>query len=654
MRKIELLFLLLFSNMCFGQIVINELDSDTEGIDYEEFIELKTADPFTSLDDYVVVFFNGSEAGGNRSYLTIDLSGYTSDINGIFLIGSNYVQPFPHLIIPPNIIQNGADAVAIYQGDAEDYPDWTLATTDHLIDALVYGNGHPTSTDLLELLGQTQQWDEDINGNKDFESIQRDEDGTYFVAPPTPGRPNDGTGVELNAISVDIPQDRYTEGDEILLTFTTDFPVEEDLNFEFSLDFENFNEADYQGETTVTISKGSTQTSQIIYILEDGIDEGDEKMVFQFGTIPPNYIKSNDFIEVIIIDGDFQVADFGSPLNPTYGEVESSAPDGYYQSIDGLAGNELRQALQDIIADPETVRAHSYADIVDILKVADQNPENSHEVWLLYLEKGRPKIDYQITSNSVGKWNREHTFPRSRGGFYPREGDDVADGIHVYWSSSADSIRHGYSDAHALRAADGPENTRRSNQNYGPLEYSGPEDTQGSFYGDVARGIFYMDIRYNGLSVVEGYPSVEEAGQLGDLLSLLEWNRIDPSDDFEMNRNNIIYEWQRNRNPFIDYPDLAEYIWGDHAGEVWHLPEMDQPVFEKEKVVLYPNPSQDHFSIKGIQANANYQIFNLAGQMIQSGTVNPSEIVRTTIASGVYLIKVYDNLQVHHLKLIIE
>src|SRR5690625_118293 len=236
MKKNIFLFVFFWlTSFSFAQIVINELDSDTEGIDLEEFIELKTDEPFANLDDYVLVFFNGSEAGENKSYMPIDLEGYTSDINGIFLIGSTYVSPIPDLLIPPNVIQNGEDAVGIYYGSIEDFPDWTLATTDNLIDALVYGNSNPVSTDLLELLGQTEQIDENINNNTDFESIQRNQDGTYCFVPPTRAANNDGSGIQLNGITVEIPQEQYTEGDTFEISFTTQEPIQESLTFDSSL-----------------------------------------------------------------------------------------------------------------------------------------------------------------------------------------------------------------------------------------------------------------------------------------------------------------------------------------------------------------------------------------------------------------------------------
>src|SRR5699024_8765313 len=134
----------------------------------------------------------------------------------------------------------------------------------------------------------------------------------------------------------------------------------------------------------------------------------------------------------------------------------------------------------------------------------------------------------------TGTWNREHIYPRSRGGFYSIKADETADGQAIFWTTNADSLRHGNSDAHALRAADAGENSSRGNKDYG--EYSGPAGNQGSFKGDVARSVFYMTVRYNGLQVVSGNPPNSTDGQLGDLDILLQWHRDDPPDDFEMNR----------------------------------------------------------------------------------------------------------------------
>ncbi|RLD26835.1 MAG: endonuclease I, partial [Bacteroidetes bacterium] len=124
MKKIiTLSFFLLISQLVKSQIVINELDCDTPSIDTLEFIELKSDTPNFSLNGYVVVLFNGSPNGADSSYFTIDLDGYTTDVNGLLLIGSNSVSPVPQLLISANVIQNGADAVAIYLGSWFDFPE---------------------------------------------------------------------------------------------------------------------------------------------------------------------------------------------------------------------------------------------------------------------------------------------------------------------------------------------------------------------------------------------------------------------------------------------------------------------------------------------------------------------------------------------------
>ncbi|PKK86896.1 MAG: hypothetical protein CVV63_03100, partial [Tenericutes bacterium HGW-Tenericutes-8] len=80
--------------------------------------------------------------------------------------------------------------------------------------------------------------------------------------------------------------------------------------------------------------------------------------------------------------------------------------------------------------------------------------------------------------------------------------------------------------------------------------------------GDIARILFYMDIRYDNLKLVYLSGSQTPAKyQMGDLATLLAWHVMDPVDDFEMNRNNVIYGYQNNRNPFIDHPELVSYIY---------------------------------------------------------------------------------------------
>jgi len=191
MKKITLLTLLLclMSTFSFAQqVVINEIDADQTGTDTGEFIELKSTNPNFSLNGYLVVLFNGNS---DESYATFDLAGFSTDANGFLLLANDAFPGMDISLGADNGLQNGADAVAIYQASATSFPDGTLATTTGLIDALVYGTNDADDTGLLAALGETVQYDEAVNSNKDTESIQRNPaDGTFCVGLPTPDAVN--------------------------------------------------------------------------------------------------------------------------------------------------------------------------------------------------------------------------------------------------------------------------------------------------------------------------------------------------------------------------------------------------------------------------------------------------------------------------------
>jgi hypothetical protein len=658
MKYIFTLFAILFLGFSsFAQLVINELDCDTPGVDNLEFVEILSETPNFPLDGYVLVFYNGSASGANLSYFTIDLDGYETDINGLLLIGSNSVSPVPQLLISESVIQNGADAVAIYQADDLDFEEPTLAYVDEtLIDVLLYQTNDSDGLGLQTIFSEFDPSIQIINegAGNNTNSIQRFVNEfdvvTYTSTVPTPRQLNDGSGIVLNGILMNVPQTQYNEGDSFELTFTTEQTVTEDLVLNLTLNNDTFDTSDYTGNTFLTIPNGQNSISTTITLVDDTLDEGDEVMKISITGIPPTYLAINNNLQIRIIDNDFTVAPYGTPINPTYGVVDSTQPEGYYDSLDGLADANLRQAIQDIVAEEGVVRAQTYNDVIEILKEADENPANSNQVWLVYLEQGRAKLDFQTTSNSIGKWNREHTFPRSRGGFNSIEADEEINGIDVFWNTNADSLRHGNSDAHALRAVDGPENSSRGNQFYG--EYNGPTGTLGGFKGDVARSIFYMAVRFNGLEVVNGFPE-GIAGQFGDLATLLDWHRNDPPDDFEMNRNNVVYQWQFNRNPFIDQPDMIEYIWGNMIGQTWQQPLSIDEVSGLQ-VSIYPNPTNNRIYFKGIQTTTKIDMFSLDGRQLASYSISNDSHIDLNVTSGMYLLTISSDNQTMTKKIIVN
>lgn len=659
-RKMLILIFLLSGISIYSQVVINEIDVDMTGSDVNEFIELKSTTPNFSLDGYVLVLYNETNS---LSYYAIDLDGYSTDINGIFLSGNTAVSPAPTLVIPNGKIQNGPDVIALYQANATDFPDGTLATSTNLVNAIAYSTAAATATNLMAIFGLTVSTNENMNGLGTTQSIQRKNDGTYEVKTPTPGMNNDGSGIILNYITVSTSQTNYNEGDVFDFVFTTSQPVTgSDLLFNFTLVNGNFMVNDYTNTNlTVLIPVGQTTASNTCTLFDDITDEGDEELLIDIQSVPTGYVINNDNLILRVYDNDYVVQTFGTPINPTYNIVTPTIPTGYYDSLEGLSGNALKQAVQDIIAAP-TVRLHSYADIWDIIRTADQNPENSNQIWDMYLEIPMAKLDQQTTSSIVGKWNREHIFCQSRGGFEVANGD-TADGIGVWNSTSAASFVDGVSDAHHIRAENGQENTSRNNKNYGTVNsatvYAGPSGTQGSWRGDVARALFYMAVRFDGLNVVNGDPSEYlpstsiASGNIGDLATLLVWNHSDPRDDFEMNRNNYIYTWQMNRNPFIDYPLLVDYIFGANFGQPWSSSLSIQNPIEN-KVAVYPNPTTDYIIVAGLEGNSKVEIYTITGQMVQSQNFENEIRINIDLNAGMYLVKVSNGFQSTTKKIIVK
>jgi endonuclease I len=659
-RKILILIFILSGISIYSQVVINEIDVDMTGSDVNEFIELKSTTPNFSLDGYVLVLYNETNS---LSYYAIDLDGYSTDINGIFLSGNTAVSPAPTLVFPNGKIQNGPDVIALYQANATDFPDGTLATSTNLVNAIAYSTAAATATNLMAILGLTVSTNENMNGLATTQSIQRKNDGTYEVKTPTPGMNNDGSGIILNYITVSTSQTNYNEGDVFDFVFTTSQPVTgSDLLFNFTLVNGNFMVNDYTNTNlTVLIPVGQTTASNTCTLFDDITDEGDEELLIDIQSVPTGYVINNDNLILRVYDNDYVVQIFGTPINPTYNIVTPTIPTGYYDSLEGLSGNALKQAVQDIIAAP-TVRLHSYADIWDIIRTADQNPENSNQIWDMYLEIPMAKLDQQTTSSIVGKWNREHIFCQSRGGFEVANGD-TADGIGIWNSTSAASVVDGVSDAHHIRAENGQENSSRNNKNYGTVNsatvYAGPSGTQGSWRGDVARALFYMAVRFDGLNVVNGDPSEYlpstsiASGNIGDLATLLVWNHSDPKDDFEMNRNNHIYTWQMNRNPFIDYPLLVDYIFGANFGQPWSSSLSIQNPFEN-KVAVYPNPTTDYIIVAGLEGNSKVEIYTITGQMVQSQNFENEIRINIDLNSGMYLVKVSNGFQSTTKKIIVK
>ncbi|KAM8960407.1 uncharacterized protein RCH25_036104 [Pelodytes ibericus] len=118
------------------ELLISEVNPSNPGTEDMEYVELyHPRNSSVSLAGYWLVFYNGKN---NLAYYTLDLKDYWTDKRGYFLVGSSKVMPRPHVVMPFNTLQNGADAVALYHRPGKGYRKNMEVTADGLVDAVVY------------------------------------------------------------------------------------------------------------------------------------------------------------------------------------------------------------------------------------------------------------------------------------------------------------------------------------------------------------------------------------------------------------------------------------------------------------------------------------------------------------------------------------
>lgn len=221
----------------------------------------------------------------------------------------------------------------------------------------------------------------------------------------------------------------------------------------------------------------------------------------------------------------------------------------YYESAQGLKGEQLVKRLRIIVS--TNLNDVNYRDYKEIGEFADYKEDNKDVVIGIYDGK-----ELKANWGSRSEWHREHVWPNSRLGMERVKETQVNQG----------------SDPHNLRAIYPSTNSSRSNRYFdNPLdnnEIFGHPLLEGRYYpgdndkGDVARILMYMVVRYDFLGLTDHVEYLnrpaytKEAAYMGKLSVLLKWHEEDPVDSFETRRNEVIFHYQNNRNPFIDHPDL--------------------------------------------------------------------------------------------------
>lgn len=287
--------------------------------------------------------------------------------------------------------------------------------------------------------------------------------------------------------------------------------------------------------------------------------------------------------------------------------VAASSSD-YYAGVDTSSGPVLKAWLHNRIKDHTAYPySGSGTNTWVILNAADQDPDNANNILDLYKNESLAKI-----SGGQGAYNREHTWPNSLG--FPN-------------NSRNGKPNPPYTDAHMLHLTDVGYNANRGNKPLGECPpsactrlgttandgfgggsgdgdanwYQTPDGNQGTFEvwdhrkGDIARAVLYMAVRYEGGIDSDGIvePDLEltnnrslivqtdaqtgngQVAWMGLLDDLLAWNDTDPPDADEQLRNDVVFSWQHNRNPFIDHPE-----WADCVFKNLNCPVADDLIFQ--------------------------------------------------------------------------
>ena len=282
--------------------------------------------------------------------------------------------------------------------------------------------------------------------------------------------------------------------------------------------------------------------------------------------------------------------------------LQAQDPANYYLAAEGKTDAALKTQLYSIISSGYVTKTYDY--LYTIYTTSDKTP--SGKVWDMY-----STCDWTFGYKECGNYslvcdcfNREHSIPQS---WFSSKSPMVSDAFHVY-------------------PTDGKVNGQRSNFPYGESAngntlsakalgklgsstfpgYSGtvfePVD---EYKGDFARTYFYFATRYENIMTSIGgesfsgnkYPALTD----WSVNLFLKWHRQDPVSQKEIDRNNAVYNHQENRNPFIDHPELAEYIWGNKKGIAWsqNIPSGPQLLIPaNNSIVEFGNiPYQENYSI---------------------------------------------------------
>ena len=331
----------------------------------------------------------------------------------------------------------------------------------------------------------------------------------------------------------------------------------------------------------------------------------------------------------------------------------SQIPSSYYISLNGKQSAALKTELHNIVMQ-DTSRYLLYGSGVGRtwqgFYSTDRNTTNnlvidmySNELRYFatnYISLGYPSFGQEI--------HIEHSLPKSWWGSH--EWAAYKDLNHLY---PADGSMNLSKSDNPLGVVSGKPTKNNGVSKSGPAVYDGyvgnvfePAD---QYKGDFARTYFYMATAY------EHYKNLWDTTKPENMMQtntypvfktwainlLLEWCRQDPVSQKELTRNEKVYSIQGNRNPFIDYPELAEYIWGNNIGIVWNITTSIQNPLSNEFEIKFNSNNSCFTVISETNVPIAFAIYNTNGhKVVQAKSFTNFKTQMPILKQGIYLIEI--------------
>lgn len=340
-------------------------------------------------------------------------------------------------------------------------------------------------------------------------------------------------------------------------------------------------------------------------------------------------------------------------------------PANYYITATG-SGYTLKTQLYNIINNnTNSSGTANYGDLWNLYTTTafrDNYYENDGSLLDVYSEIPNTPPDTALNDSY------EYTSTGQQCGNYSGEGD-CYNREHVIPKSVFNDNYPMYSDAHFVLPTDGWVNNKRDTYAFGKVSSPTYTSSNGSklgsnlnsgysagysgvvfepideFKGDIARALLYFATRYQDQTASWTYTMFNGTSNqvfTNTFLNILiSWHNLDPVSPYEIAKNDAVYNFQGNRNPYIDHPEYVCQIWPTQCAT------LNTNSFASNSISVYPNPSNTgNFTITSVEDLTRIAIYNINGQLIQEEN-NPSKISDnyeiTGLASGFYFLELSNN-----------